>query len=711
MTHQTDMTISTREQYQAEKSRLREAASAYYTDGTSVMTDADYDILAREIERVENEHPDWTDGDAASTQVAGGADVAGDVEHSIPMMSLDNVFSADEFRAWGKQLAKRVVATDAPPFMVEPKMDGLAMCLRYADGELVQMVTRGDGTHGEDVSYAIKALSNVPKSKVCFYGPSIKGPVSTRDLVPTPFTGEVRGEVIFSREQFEAANDLRSANKDKLFVNARNGAAGALRGARDRDYVIPLSFLAYDVADWSTVEDGVDQHRVLIDALERLGFTTARSVLEKLVGVEGDSLNPVRNPMRVDKVIKVIEQVEDRREEIDFEIDGIVVKANFASDRSKAGSGSKAPYWAIAYKYPAAEVMSTLTDILWQVGRTGVITPRAVIEPVFVGGTTITYATLHNPDDIKRKGFLMGDKVLVKRAGEVIPRLEAPVVALRDGSQTEIVPPTSCPRCGGAIDTSQSRWRCIKGRNCGLVESIAYAVGRDALDIEGLGKTQVSNLVESDTFTDVASIFEDGMDEAKLVSGGKVAPANAPKIVAQVEKAKGAGLARVITALGIRGTGRSMSRRLAKHFGSMDALRAASVEELAGVDKIGEVKAALIVEELAELSNVIDRLVAAGVSMTDVAPAVVVGADGSAPTAGAQPLEGMSVCVTGTMVTKTRNEMNELVEALGGRAASSVSKSTNILVAGPGAGSKLAKAESLGVKVMTEDEFLAEYVK
>lgn len=696
----TNTTISTREQYDDAKSLLREAAQAYYTDGSILMSDADYDILARELAQVEDDHPEWADGDATSTQVAGGAAVSGDVEHVIPMLSLDNVFSADEFSSWAALLAKRIGSNHAPGLVVEPKMDGLAMCLRYSNGELVQMVTRGDGTHGEDVSYAIKALSNVPTTGVT------TSCVEDSERVLRPFTGEVRGEVIFSRDQFEDANDLRVANGDKTFVNARNGAAGALRGAKDRDYIIPLSFVAYDVADWSDVEGGQSQHRVVMDALTRSGFTTARSLLEAL---NLTSVYSVSGSLIESDVAKVIAEVEDRREEIPFETDGIVVKANHLSSREKAGMGSRAPYWAIAYKYPAVEVMSTLADIIWQVGRTGVITPRAVIEPVFVGGTTITYATLHNVDDIKRKGFLMGDKVLVKRAGEVIPRLEAPVVALRDGSQTPIVPPTSCPRCGGKIDMSQSRWRCIKGRDCGLTEAIAYAVSRDALDIEGLGKTQVSNLVASGTFTDIASIFEAGLDEQLLVDGGKIAPANAPKIVAEIEKAKNAGLARVITALGIRGTGRSMSRRLAKHFGTMDAFRAANTTELAAVDKIGETKADLIVEELSELSNVIDRMIAAGVSMTDASVAAAAPAADGTATPAAQPLAGMNVCVTGSMVQRSRNEMNELVEALGGRAASSVSKTTNILVAGPGAGSKLAKAESLGVQVMTEDEFLTEY--
>lgn len=654
-------------EYAAAVTTLRAASAAYYADGTSTLSDAQYDALIAQIAEYETANG-ITDG--VASQVAAGGAASGDVEHSTPMLSLDNAYSDVDLAAFVKR-------TGITAFAVEPKLDGLAMCIRYKDGKPVQMVTRGDGLHGEDVTFALPQIVNLPER--------------------SDFTGEVRGEVIFTRDQFEAANRLRVANNDKPFVNARNGAAGALRGAKDRGYDIPLSFFVYDVIDGLRNASHLDAMKWLA----ALGFDTATSVFEA-VGIDGIN---ARISSDVFDLVELVSKPEIR-DEFFVETDGLVIKADRADDRDWLGAGSKAPRWAVAYKFPAEQVTTKLIGFDMEVGRTGVITPRAILDPVFVGGTTVTYATLHNFDDLARKDIRVGDTVVIVRAGEVIPRVEAVVLADRDGTEQPILAPTVCPRCGGPLDTSQARLRCEQGRSCGVAEAISYAVGRDALDIEGLGKTQVTNLVRSGAFIDVASIFEIGVSGNVLVADGQVAPANAPKIVAQIEQAKQAPLARVITALGIKGTGRSMSRRLAAHFGSMPALQAATITALAAVDGIGETKAELIRGELDSLTNVIDRLVAAGVVN---AGAVQDSPVTTTPVADAQPLAGMSVCVSGTMTSRSRNEMNELVEALGGRAASSVSKSTSILVAGPGAGSKLAKAEQCGVRVMSEADFLAEF--
>lgn len=653
-------------EYAAALDTIKAASAAYYADGTSTLSDAQYDALRAQVAEYETAHGI---ADGVSVKVAAGGVASGDVEHTIPMLSLDNAYSADDLAAFVKR-------TGLTSFAVEPKLDGLAMCIRYEDGGPVQMVTRGDGLHGEDVTFSLPQIVNLPKSGT--------------------FTGEVRGEVIFTREQFEKANALRVANNDKPFVNARNGAAGALRGAKDRGYDIPMSFYAYDVVDGARNTSHVES----MNSLSQIGFDTATTVFEA-AGIDGIH---TRIATEVADLVDLVARSEVR-DQFFVETDGLVIKADRADDRDRLGAGSKAPRWAVAYKFPAAQVTTKLTGWDMEVGRTGVITPRAILDPVFVGGTTVTHATLHNFDDLARKDIRVGDTVVIVRAGEVIPRVEAVVFADRDGTEQPILAPTACPRCSGPLDTSQARLRCEQGRACGVTEAISYAVGRDALDIEGLGKTQVANLVRSGAFIDVASIFEIGVSANVLIADGKVAPANAPKIIAQIEKAKQAPLARVITGLGIKGTGRSMSRRLAAHFGSMPALQAATVTALAAVEGVGETKAELIRTELDSLANVIDRLVAAGVVNAG-------GTSNSTPAqspAGAQPLAGMSVCVSGTMTTKTRNEMNELVESLGGRAASSVSKSTSILVAGPGAGSKLAKAKELGVRVCSEDEFLSEF--
>ncbi|WP_026926703.1 NAD-dependent DNA ligase LigA [Granulicoccus phenolivorans] len=702
-----------RTQYEADKQRLREAAEAYYNGTDLLLDDATFDALSRQLAAIEAAHPQWAAGDSATDQVAAGAAVAGDVAHTVPMLSLGNVFDPDELGDWLAGVAKRA-GTEDLVFTVEPKFDGLALSARYEEGRLTRLVTRGDGYHGEDVSYAAPNIVGLP--------PRLTEPVAI----------EVRGEVMLTTAQFEAANEARMTHGDRPFINARNGAAGALRGAADRKYPIAMSFFCYDVITPETTSpEGAGAGRY-VTALQRahdLGITIG---VETISGID---------TYAAAEVPAAVTAIEERRGSLPFAIDGAVIKVDDYAARAKIGSSSKAPNWAIAYKYAAEEGMSKLIDIIWQVGRTGVITPRAVIEPVMVSGTTITYATLHNPDDITRKGFRMGDTVIVKRAGEVIPRLEAPVVNLRDGSETEIEFPEVCPRCGSPIDKSEARWRCSRGRQCGLAEAVTYAVSREAWDIEGLGKKQVENLVASGRVGGVDDVFT--LTETDLIEFGKVAPANAPKITAEIERARTSPLARTITALGIRGTGRAMSRRIAKHFRTMDAFRAAGIPELEAVDGIGTEKSAMIVLELAELAPVIDHLSELGVSMADeldpavaevaaeVAPDSVDTAAGSAGAAGAgepgaeeagadadgaagaaaQPLAGMKVVVTGSMVGPladlSRNEMNELIESLGGRATGSVSKNTDLLVAGEKGGSKRAKAEQLGVRIVSEDEFAA----
>lgn len=664
---------------------LQQAAAAYYEmdedNSALVLSDAEYDALLAQVREYEEANGKSS---AATSQVAAGAELSTDVTHSAPMLSLDNVFDDKQLAAFLRRTSK---SAGGARFVAEPKLDGLAVAIRYEDGHPVQMVTRGDGTAGEDVSYALSQIENLPEGS-------------------NGFTGEVRGEAIFTRSQFENANRMRAENDKTPFANARNGAAGALRGARNRGFSTPMSFFAYDVANpqdllsicsdhGRQVQGPVLTHCEAINLLTQAGFATAYGVL----GRPGDAV-----PLGEDEVQKLIAELHDptKRDALPVVTDGVVIKVDGYEGRQVLGSGSKSPRWATAFKFPPDEATSTLEEIIWQVGRTGVITPRARIAPTELGGVVNEYATLHNPGDIQRKGFMMGDVVILKRAGEVIPRLEAPIVARRDGSQTQIVMPTTCPLCGGPVDTSQARWKCAKGRMCATPRVLSYAVSRDALDIEGLGPVQVDNLVSSGKVMDIADLLENGLDEAFLVEHGKVAEANAPKIVEQVRKARSAPLARVVTALGISGTGRSMSRRLAKHFGTLDALRKASVEDLVAVDKIGEVKAPVIVDELASLSDLLDRLQAMG--MGDQEQERPAEGTATAPT-----LAGQAVCVTGSLKSRTRTELHELIESLGGRASSSVSKSTSILVAGEKAGSKLEKAKQLGVKVMTEDEFLAEY--
>ncbi|HEY3506233.1 MAG TPA: NAD-dependent DNA ligase LigA [Actinocatenispora sp.] len=661
------------------------AATAYYAGGGSALDDDAYDVLVRGIAAWEAAHPDQVLPDSPTGKVAGGA-AEGDVPHTVAMLSLDNVFSPEQFVAWAASLARRL-GHEAERFSVEPKLDGLAVAARYSQGRLVRLITRGDGTAGEDVSHAMGTVEGLP------------------DELATPVTVEVRGEVLMTTEQFEHANEARIAHGGQPFANPRSAAAGTLR-ARDRAYPATMTFFCYGLLPLSDTEDA------LTARLAAVGHGELMALAAEL-GVRTTATTPVPGVTvaTTDEVLTRITEIAALRAELPFGIDGIVVKADSAADQHAAGSGSRAPRWAIAYKLPAVEKITRLLDVEWNVGRTGIIAPRGVLEPVEIDGATISYATLHNPADITRRDLRLGDHVMVHRAGDVIPRIEAPVAHLRTGTEQQIVFPEVCPRCGSGIDTSQERWRCEQGRNCHLVASLSYAAGRDQLDIEGLGATRVVQVVEAGLVTDLADLFT--LTRPQLLALERMGETSTDNLLAALTTARAQPLSRVLCALGVRGTGRSMSRRIARYFATMDAIRAADAEALQLIDGIGGEKAPAIVAELAELGPLIDKLAAAGVNMIEPGAAGPVATadagDSEDPTAG--PLAGMTVVVTGAMsgplATLSRNQMNELIERAGGRSSSSVSTKTTLVVAGDNAGSKRAKAEDLGIRLATPDEFAA----
>jgi DNA ligase (NAD+) len=599
------------------------------------------------------------------------------------------VFSPEEFTAWTASLARRI-GHDVTRFGVEPKLDGLAIAARYTHGRLTRLITRGDGTAGEDVSHAIGTVEGLPAE------------------LAEPVTVEVRGEVLMTTAQFEHANEVRTAHGGQPFANPRNAAAGTLR-AKDRAYTVPMTFFGYALLPLPGTEEalaarlGEGAHSELMARCGELGVNTTAATTV-----------PGTTAETAEQVLARVKEIAALRAELPFGIDGIVIKADLAADQEAAGSGSRAPRWAIAYKLPAVEKITRLLEVEWNVGRTGIIAPRAVLEPVEIDGSTITYATLHNPADITRRDLRLGDHVMVHRAGDVIPRVEAPVAHLRTGEERPIVFPEVCPRCGSAIDTSEQRWRCENGRNCHLVAALSYAAGRDQLDIEGLGHTRVVQLVEAGLVADLADVF--ALTRDQLLGLERMGETSTDNLLAAIGTAKGQPLSRVLCALGVRGTGRSMSRRIARYFATMDHIRAADAESMQRVEGIGTEKAPSIVAELAELAPLIDKLAAAGVNMTEpgaTAPVITddtdTGTQGAEPAGG--PLTGMAVVVTGAMTGPleklSRNEMNELIERAGGRSSSSVSKKTSLVVAGEGAGSKRAKAEDLGIRLVTPDEFAA----
>lgn len=675
--------------YAAAVEEASRAAAAYYATGESTLDDDAYDRLVRGIAAYEQEHPEEMLDASPTGKVAGGA-ATGDVPHTVPMLSLDNVFSAEQFVTWTASLERRI-GRPVTAWSVEPKLDGLAVAARYRAGRLEQLITRGDGTAGEDVSHAIGTVVGLPEQ------------------LAEPVTIEMRGEILMTTEQFEQANAVRTEHGGAPFANPRNGAAGTLR-AKDRGYTVEMTFFAYGALPLPDSGELTDRlaglpHSEVLSYVARLGVHTA-----------ADTDVAPRTVATVEEVQSRVEEVAALRASLPFGIDGIVIKADLAADQREAGSGTRAPRWAIAYKLPAVEKVTRLLAVEWNVGRTGIIAPRAVLEPVEIDGSTVGYATLHNPADITRRDLRLGDRVMVYKAGDIIPRIEAPVAHLRTGDEKPIDFPEACPQCGSEIDTSEQRWRCVRGRDCRLVASISYAAGRDQLDIEGLGATRVVQLVDAGLVADFADLFT--LDREQLLGLERMGETSTDNLLAAIATARTQPLSRVFCALGVRGTGRSMSRRIARYFADMDRIRAADAEELQRVDGIGKEKAAGVVAELVELAPLIEKLVAAGVNMTEPGAtpppepgeesteAAAVGGDGEGD---GLPLEGMTVVVTGAMTGAleklSRNEMNELIERAGGKSSSSVSKRTSLLVAGEKAGSKRTKAEDLGVRIAAPDEF------
>ncbi|MFH9725419.1 NAD-dependent DNA ligase LigA [Streptomyces sp. NPDC017254] len=682
--------LSSHAEYEAALRRLREASQSYYDDGDSALDDTSYDRLRLAVLAWEEDNPADVSPDSPTGLVADGAAPVGEVAHTTRLLSLDNVFDAEGLVAWGASVQRRLGCAPEGGFTVEPKIDGAAVAARYRAGRLVQVITRGDGSHGEDVSHVIGQIDGLPEQ------------------LAKAVTFEVRGEVAFTQEQFETANEVRTAHGAQVFVNPRNGTAGTLR-AKDRPYRLRMTFWAYGAVELNRALDGqLDGQRV--GGTEEEPFLPAGATHAETLaavaeaGVQTTAASPAGLHVVADLAAaqERIDAVAAMRAELPVGIDGVVVKLNDTAEQQSAGFGTRFPHWAIAVKLPAVERQTVLQEVVWEVGRTGVLAPTAILTPVEIDGSTVTRATLHNPADIRRRDLHLGDTVTVYKAGDIIPRVQAAVVQLRPAGAQEVPLPEACPNCGGDINKSQERWRCAKGTACALPALIEYAAGREMLDIDGLGKTYVAALVESGDVTDVADLFTLTVDQLTTAAGSSK---RAVKLAEQIAAAKARPLNRVFCALGVLGTGRSMSRRIARHFGTMDAIRAADVAEVQDVEGIGPEKAPVIVEQVAALAAVIDKLIAAGVNMVEPV-------DPSAAQGGG-PLDGQVVVVTGKMAGPLeglgRSEMNALIEKAGGRAGSSVSAKTSILVAAPSANgkpsSKAVKAAELGVEVLTPEAF------
>ncbi len=634
------------------------AAAAYYHGEGGELDDATYDSLVRGIARAEQDHPDWTIEHGLLTAVAAGTAIRADVAHAAPMLSLDNVFSSDELAEWCTSRAK---ITKVTRFSVEPKFDGLSLAATYRQGQLVRLATRGNGQAGEDVTYALPRVTNLPEQLT--------------ELLDV----EVRGEVLFSRDSFDTANTARIASGKSAYVNARNAAAGALR-AENLAYDVTLSFFAH-----GQVGLVAGSHTEALDRLAAAGIPVGAPDLP--LSIHTDAAG----------VLAAVEAIAVARPNLPFEIDGAVVKVDRIDEQTVLGFSSRAPRWGTAVKFPAEEVFGVVAAIEVQIGRLGTITPVAKLDPpVFVGGTHVSSITLHNFEDLAKRDVRVGDTVVVRRAGDVIPEIARVRTDIRPDDRAAYEPPALCPRCEADIDRSQARWRCTRGRGCGLVESLVYAASRDALDIEGLGDKVVRQLVSAGLISDVADLFT--LEAGQIAGLDRMGETSARNLIIQIEAARTRPLHRVFTALGVRMTGRSMSRRLARHFTTMEALTSAGVAELAAVEGVGPERAAAIAEDLAELAPVIARLVTSGVNLSEAALQISAGG----------PLVGKTVVVTGNLGRLSRTEAQAAVERLGGKPTSSVSKKTDLLVIGeaPGA-AKVDKAAELAIATMNAETFLA----
>lgn len=670
----------------------------YYVYDDPSISDAEYDRMMRELQDLEAAHPELVTPESP-TQRVGAAPVSafGSVRHAVPMLSLGNAFDEEDVVAFDRRVtdtlrgAGLLGPAQQAEYFCELKLDGLAISLRYEDGRLVQAATRGDGQTGEDVTSNIRTIKAIPLQ--------LTG--------PAPKVLEVRGEVLMNRADFEKLNAAQAKRDEKVFVNPRNAAAGSLRQLDPRITAKrPLRFFAYG---WGEVQGLPGAQSGLFDEAPAGATDAAAATLpEKSHGAMLDWLAALGLPVNVkhnhratgaEGLMAFYAKVGALRPDLPYDIDGVVYKVDSLPAQKLLGFVARAPRFALAHKFPAEEATTTLLDIEVQVGRTGAITPVARLKPVFVGGVTVTNATLHNEDEIRRKDVRIGDTVIVRRAGDVIPEVVGAVLDQRPADAREFVMPKACPVCGSAIERLEDETiaRCTGGLFCAAQrkQTLWHAASRKALDIEGLGEKLVEQLVDSGRVKSLADLFS--LRPLELVGLDRMGQKSADNLVEAIDKARAPALGRLLFALGIRHVGETTARDVARHFGSIEAIMDADEDALSSVPDVGPVVAGSIRRFFAEQHNrdVIDQLKAQGVH----------------PVAEAVPqdttLAGKTFVLTGTLPNWTREEASMRIQAAGGKVSGSVSKKTAYLVAGEDAGSKLTKAQELGVTVLDEDALKA----
>ena len=660
-----------RKQVIALRNEIAQYDYEYYVLDTPSVSDNTYDGLYRQLVDLETQFPSLVTADSPTQRVSGSAsEIFSSVTHRQAMLSLNNVFSDKELAAFDKRVCDGL-NLDVVEYAVEPKFDGLAITLTYENGKLVQGATRGDGYTGENVTHNLRTIRAIPTSLT---------------LEKPPALLEVRGEVLMFKRDFERLNAAQAKIGGKLFANPRNAAAGSLR---QLDATItatrPLRFFAYGLG----IAEGIPalkSHAEAMDYLEQLRFPVSqlRSVVYGYDGLR-DYYN----------------NIGEKRASLAFDIDGVVYKVNTFVQQETLGFVSRAPRWAIAHKFPAEEAITVVEDITVQVGRTGAITPVARLKPVFVGGVTVTNATLHNEDEVRRKDIQIGDTVVVRRAGDVIPEVVSVLLDQRPSNTTQFVMPKTCPECDSHIERPEDEAvaRCTGGLYCPAQrkQAITHFASRRAMDIEGLGEKLVDQLVEADIVHSVADIYRLNVDV--LAHLERMAQKSAQNVVNAINKSKTTTLARFIYALGIRNVGEATAKDLANHFGRLKTLTNANIEDLLSVNDVGPIVAESITQFFSEPHNMqtIDAMLSLGVSWPEH--------EGKQELDGA--LKGKTFVLTGTLPTMSRDEAKAFIEKAGGKVSGSVSKKTDYVVAGAEAGSKLEKASNLGIQILDESQLIA----
>jgi len=689
---------------------------SYYVLDNPTVSDAEYDLLMRELRGIENQHPELVAPDSPTQRVGSKPrDGFEQVVHPVPMLSLSNIFSESDLRTWAARVYK-LAGTQQLQFVVEPKIDGLAMAITYASGQFRRGATRGDGAVGEEVSANVRTVASVPlklrpggeqsgrlKQELAAFESQLPPQVDEHsqlslskqqadgqpgDSEQLQFSIEVRGEIHMKRSAFERLNQRQLAKGGPLFANPRNAAAGSLR---QLDAAItasrPLSFFAYAIGYQSgwRLQNHMDELQLLTD----LGFRTVDHTLCHSLA----------------EVWAACAQWQERRNALDYEIDGVVIKVNDLTIQAQLGYVARDPRWATAYKFPAQEATTRLLDIEWNVGRTGSINPLAILEAVSIGGTTVSRATLHNEDEIKRLGIMIGDVVIIKRAGDVIPKIVKVIEERRDGSEREATLPRTCPACGSPIERPAGEViaYCPNPHCVGqLKELVAHFASRDAMDIEGVGWKLAFRLVETGFLRDVADIYYLRDRQAELRKLDRMGSRMVDNLLQAIEDSKQRPLARLLFALGIRHIGAETAGLIVERFPSLYALMNTDIASIAAVKGVGEVAGQSIADYFRQQAHrdLVSKLAAAGVkveeSATEQAARKVSG-----------PLDGQTFVLTGKMDSMARPAAAALLKLLGAYVADNVSKATSVLVAGADAGSKLTKANQLGIHVISEAQFLA----